>query len=88
MKNKLFIRVTALAALLACIGSSISCMTTYDSRGRPVQSVDPGMAVAGAAAAGLIGYAAGSNRNDRHRHGYYYGHDHRRHYYNDRYRRY
>lgn len=40
-------------------------MTTYDAYGRPVQSVDPGLAVAGVAAAGLIGYAA-ANNNDRH----------------------
>jgi len=64
-----------------------SCMTTYDANGRPVQSVDPGMAVAGAAAAGLIGYAI-ANDNDKHYHhhnyGYYrprpgYHHGHRRH---------
>lgn len=40
-------------------------MTTYDSYGRPVQSVDPAVAIAGVAAAGLIGYAA-SNNNDSH----------------------
>ncbi|MEO6477869.1 MAG: hypothetical protein ABIQ96_22310 [Luteolibacter sp.] len=44
-------------------------MTTYDANGHPVQSVDPGLAVAGVAAAGLIGYAAGNNHNDH----YYYG---------------
>ncbi len=42
--------------------SSISCMTTYDTNGRARQTVDPVVAVAGVAAAGLIGYAA-SNRN-------------------------
>jgi hypothetical protein len=46
-------------------------MTTYDSAGRPVQSVDPAVAVAGAAAAGLIGYAI-ANDNDHHHHGGYY----------------
>ena len=60
---------------------SVSCMTTYDSAGRPVQSVDPGVAVAGAAAAGVLGYAL-ANDNDHHHHyrGGYYG-PYRRHYY-------
>lgn len=73
-KTPLF-RLTVLSALLALIGSSVSCMTTYDSYGRPVQSVDPAVAIAGVAAAGLIGYAA-ANNNDHHDHHYrggYYG---------------
>lgn len=73
-KTPLF-RLTVLSALLALAGSSVSCMTTYDSYGRPVQSVDPAVAVAGVAAAGLIGYAA-ANHNDHHDHYYgggYYG---------------
>jgi homoserine acetyltransferase len=77
MKSKtLLFRLTVLSALLALVGSSVSCMTTYDSYGRPVQSVDPAVAIAGVAAAGLIGYAA-SNNNDHHDHhyrgGYYSG---------------
>ena len=63
-------------AIIGLAASSVSCMTTYDSAGRPVQSVDPGVAVAGAAAAGLIGYAI-ANDNDDHRH----RHHHRRGYY-------
>jgi len=47
-------------------------MTTYDPYGRPVQSVDPGLAVAGIAAAGLIGYAVGQN-NEGHQHGHHGG---------------
>ena len=58
--------VTAGAMALA----STSCMTTYDAAGRPVQSVDPGAAAAGAVAAGALGYAIGQN-NDHHH--YYYG---------------
>lgn len=58
-------------ALIACVGLSASCMTTYDSAGRPVQSVDPGLAVAGAAAAGIAGYAI-ANNNSSNRH-YYHG---------------
>ena len=50
--------------------ASTSCMTTYDAYGRPVQSVDPGAAAAGAVAAGALGYAIGQNNDDRH---YYYG---------------
>lgn len=60
------------AALLCIAVGSVSCMTTYDSAGRPVQSVDPGMAVAGAAAAGLIGYAIANDNDDHHHHGGYY----------------
>ena len=63
-------RGSVLIALLACAAASVSCVTTYDAYGRPVQTVDPGMAVAGVAAAGLIGYAIA----DGHHHGGYYGH--------------
>ena len=56
---------------LIFVGSSMSCMTTYDSAGRPVQSVDPVVAVAGAAAVGLIGYAIANDNN--HHHNYYGG---------------
>jgi len=58
--------VTAGAMALA----STSCMTTYDAAGRPVQSVDPGAAAAGAVAAGALGYAIGQNNDHDH---YYYG---------------
>ncbi len=62
-----------LSAVGLFIASSVSCMTTYDAYGRPVQSVDPGVAVAGIAAAGLVGLAVGNgNDNDHHRH-YYRG---------------
>ena len=66
MKAILFKSVAVLAAL-----AGTSCMTTYDAYGRPVQSVDPGAAAAGIAAAGLIGYAAG-HHNDHHHHGHYH----------------
>ncbi len=71
MKTSSLLRLTALSALVVAIGSSVSCMTTYDAYGRPVQSVDPGVAVAGAAAAGMIGYAIAND--DHHHHGYYRG---------------
>lgn len=58
------------AALIVSAGLGTSCVTTYDAAGRPVQTVDPAVAVAGAAAAGLIGYAIA---NDHHHHHGYYG---------------
>ena len=73
MKTNLsMLRLGVLSLLLLLAGSSVSCMTTYDSYGRPVQSVDPAVAVAGVAAAGLIGYAAADNHHHHH-HGGYYG---------------
>ncbi len=55
-------RIFALPLALALGASSVSCVTTYDPYGRPVQTVDPAVAVAGVAAAGLIGYAIGDSR--------------------------
>lgn len=73
--NRTPVRVIIFSALVAVAGSSVSCMTTYDEYGRPVQSVDPAVAIAGVAAAGLIGYAAANNNNhhDHHYRGGYYG---------------
>lgn len=65
MRTISLLRIGILSTAIAFAGSSISCTTTYDAYGRPVQSVDPGVAVAGAAAAGAIGYSAGRDRNDR-----------------------
>ena len=68
------LRLGALIALAAFVITGNSCMTTYDANGRPVQSVDPAAAVAGAAAAGILGYAIANNNNDdHHHHGYYHG---------------
>ena len=58
--------------------TSLSCTTTYDAYGNPRNSVDPGTAVAGAAAVGVLGYALAKNRdkgrrNDAYRSGYYNG---------------
>jgi hypothetical protein len=64
-------RGAVLSVLLGALGASTSCMTTYDAYGYPVQSVDPAVAVAGVAAAGLVGYAVANNNN--HYHGGYYG---------------
>jgi hypothetical protein len=67
-------RLVALPLVLAFGASSVGCVTTYDPYGRPVQTVDPAVAVAGVAAAGLIGYAIGDSRGGScyHGGGYYY----------------
>ena len=66
MKTKpSLLRIVTGGALLAFAGSSVSCMTTYDAYGRPVESVDPGLAVAGIAAAGLIGLAAAEHHSHK-----------------------
>jgi len=61
--------------LFVSILASVGCTTTYDRSGRPVQSVDPGTAVAAAAAAGVLGYAIGQNndRRSNYRRDRYYG---------------
>lgn len=78
------VRLIAWSSILALAFSSVSCMTTYDPNGRAVQSVDPGVALAGVAAAGLIGYAASNNRRDKNRRNNYrrdiYRSDHYNHY--------
>lgn len=76
-----FTRIFAGALALGCTISSFSCMTTYDANGRPIQSVDPVVAVAGVAAAGLIGYAAGNDNRYYRGGGYYHRPHYRRGYY-------
>jgi len=68
MKTTTQIAGSVVILVFALTGSS--CMTTYDAAGRPVQSVDPGAAAAGAVAAGALGYAIGQNNDHDH---YYYG---------------
>jgi hypothetical protein len=62
-----------LTALLACVTLSTSCYTTYDSYGNARQSVDPGVALMGVAAAGLVGYALADQNNHHHSNRYYGG---------------
>ena len=62
-----FARLVATAAALAFVVSSSSCMNTYDANGRAYQTVDPGLAIAGVAAAGILGYAVANNRSNHHR---------------------
>lgn len=74
-------KTTLVAGLAAAAAFSSSCMTTYDAHGNPVQSVDPGLAIAGAAAAGLAGAAIASHGHHHHGHSYYSGGYYRRGYY-------
>ena len=75
-------RGSAVVLLISAIGASVSCMTTYDAYGRPVQSVDPAAATAGVVAAGLLGYAlADDNHNHYNNHHYRNGHYYRGGYY-------
>ena len=59
--------------------SSVSCVTTYDRSGRPVQTVDPGAAAVGVVAAGVIGYALANDDDDKKRYGHH-GHYNRPYY--------
>jgi len=66
-------RGSTIVVLISAIGASVSCMTTYDAYGRPVQSVDPAAATAGVVAAGVLGYAlADDNKNHYNKHHHYY----------------
>ena len=82
---KTMTRSTAAVLVLFVASASSSCPTPYDASGRPVQSVDPGAAAAGAVAAGALGYAIGKNNDDRdyyyHRRPYYRPYGYRRHRY-------
>lgn len=69
--------------------ASTNCTTTYDAYGNPRQSVDPGTAVAGAAAAGVLGYALANKKDDNKRYHDRRHYDRRDHYdRRGRYRRY
>jgi hypothetical protein len=74
-------------AILGLVMGALSCTTTYDAYGRPVQSVDPGVAVAGAAAAGVIGYSIARDRDRNWDRRYYHRETHHRHGVYDRYGR-
>jgi hypothetical protein len=63
--NAAFFRIL-MAGLVGCSG--VSCMTAYDAYGYPQQVVDPGVAIAGAAAAGLLAYGLANNNNHHHSH--------------------
>jgi hypothetical protein len=54
-----------LISLTLCLG--VSCTTAYDQYGRPRQVVEPGAALIGAAAVGLLAYSLANNNDNRHR---------------------
>jgi hypothetical protein len=70
------LRGSAIIVLISAIGASVSCMTTYDAYGNPVQSVDPAAATAGVVAAGLLGYALADDNHGHHNNHYYHGGGH------------
>ena len=74
-------RGSTIVVLISAIGASVSCMTTYDAYGRPVQSVDPAAATAGVVAAGLLGYALADDHHDHYNNHYHNGHYYRGGYY-------
>lgn len=53
----------AFAVLMLSFGAS--CTTAYDHRGRPRQVVEPGTALIGAAAVGLLAYGLANSNNNR-----------------------
>lgn len=70
MEHKKYISLKlAVAAIVSALGLA-NCTTTYDSYGRPVQSVDPGAAAIGAVALGAAAYAIGKNNRSSHRRHY------------------
>jgi hypothetical protein len=71
MKTNILIRMGGALTGALLVLASTSCMTTYDAAGRPMQTVDPGLAAAGVVAAGLVGYAIADNHN--HHNGYHGG---------------
>lgn len=68
MKTPL-LRIT-LALLVACLGAS--CTTAYDAYGYPRQVVEPGAAIAGAAAVGLLAYGLADHHGHHGHHGHAY----------------
>ncbi|MCX6879787.1 MAG: hypothetical protein NTW21_39185 [Verrucomicrobia bacterium] len=74
------LRLASAVTLTVAILTSTNCTTTYDAYGRPQQSVDPGLAIAGVAAAGLVGYAIANNNEHHHHNQRFYNHYYRPHY--------
>ena len=57
------LKLTAMAVLSALMLSN--CVTSYDGQGRQIQTVDPGAALVGAAAIGVIAYAIANDNDHR-----------------------
>ena len=59
----------AVSAVVAGLMFS-SCVTSYDSTGRPIQTVDPAAVAVGAVVLGAVAYSAG--KNNHHHRGYHH----------------
>lgn len=81
-------KLLTLSLIGALAISSVACHTSYDAYGNPRQAVDPGLAVAGVAAAGMLAYAIGRESNDGYHQGYYPRQSYDHHYYRSPYCRY
>ena len=64
-KKNSWIKLAAAAVLSALLLSN--CVSSYNSRGQLVQSVDPAAAVIGAVAIGAIAYSAGKGNQRSHK---------------------
>ena len=76
MKAGLPRRLAVHLLVLALLGSGLSCTTTYDYAGRPVQRVDAEKVAVGLLLVGVIAYAMANGDDYDHRHhhrhhGYY-----------------
>jgi hypothetical protein len=72
--------ILKVAAIGMILLMGVSCTTSYDAYGRPMQTVDPGLATLGVVAAGVAGYALanrGGNRGYRN-HNRHYNHPQQR----------
>ncbi|MES2982422.1 MAG: hypothetical protein V4727_08925 [Verrucomicrobiota bacterium] len=82
-------KLITLSLIGALAFTSVSCYTSYDAYGNQRQAVDPGVAVAGAAAAGIIAYGMARDRNHSYHNGYHHRPSyHHHHYRSPYYRRY
>ena len=73
MKQQLSAIKLAAGAVIAALFLA-NCTTTYDSYGRPVQSVDPVAATVGAVALGAVAYSVGKNNRSKNYHRGHYSH--------------
>jgi hypothetical protein len=70
---KITLHRLALAVMMALAGAS--CSTAYDAYGRPRTVVEPGAALLGAAAVGLLAYGLASDNDHGHHHGHHRSYD-------------
>ena len=63
--NRSWIRMAAAAIVAGLMFSS--CVTSYDSTGRPIQTADPVAVAVGAVVLGAVAYSAGKDNRHHHR---------------------